>query len=58
MVMSHMPQKQLEMLWLFLCQGLRVSGSGMDNSVMVGAGGEAMPYLKCLLPCLPALILQ
>lgn len=29
----------------------------MDNSVMVGAGEEAMPYLKCLLPCLPALIL-
>lgn len=29
----------------------------MDNSVMVGAGGEAMPYLKGLLHCLPALIL-
>lgn len=56
MVMSHMPRSSWKCCGFSVSEDLRVSGSGMDNSVMVGAGGgyaisEVSP------PCLPTLIL-
>lgn len=53
--MSHMNPETVGNAVAFLCQDFSVSGPGMANSVTMGVGGEAMPYLKGLLRCLPAL---
>lgn len=53
--MSHMNPETAGNAVAFLCQDFSISGPGMANSVMVGVGWEAMPYLKGLLRYLPAL---